>query len=186
MDGMEYQDERMVEEFPIPCAQTQTQTQTQTNGNPHSPLLYQPSGSSEAYYAHQSLENYPTLSHNYNQAISTSSDHCPAFDPSSCSSPSSPSLFASTDPFYIAQLQEMQMQIQARARPGYDGQPHNSFARLGKPDEASPFMHITQTQVQVQVPQQYQQRREQAQQSDYRYQWEHMYHRYCPTTAVGS
>ncbi|KAF8630042.1 hypothetical protein AX15_003134 [Amanita polypyramis BW_CC] len=196
MEDMEYQDEQMVEELLIPCAQTPVQAQA--NAYPHAPLSHQPSGSSEAYYTHQSSENYRTLSHSHIQATSTSSDHSPAFDPSVCSSPSSPSLFTSTDPFYIAQLQEMQMQVQTRhgAWSGYEGQPHNrnSFARLGKPDEASPFLRGAQTQAQVQASQQYQQQQQQqrweqaqvqTQHSDFLHQLQ-MYHQFYPTTAVGS
>lgn len=121
-------------------------------------------------------------------SISTS-DHSPAFDPPNCSSPNS-SFFTSKDPFYIAQLQETQFQ----ARAWNEGA--SELARLGKPDEASPFLLVPQTQTQTphQQQAQYHQRPGNGDTysgvgpfADLLYQREQMYHhQYCAATAVGS
>ncbi|KAF8351013.1 hypothetical protein F5887DRAFT_935519 [Amanita rubescens] len=176
-DSMECQDERMVEELLIPNVQAQTY-----------PL---------SLHCAPEESQYPSSAgpsrHSRYQVHSTStSDHSPAFDPPSCSSPtSSPSFFTSKDPFYIAQLQETQ------------GQSHsaNALARLGKPDEASPFLLVPQTQTQTPHQQQAQYHQRPVNSGvggdttysavgpygDLLYQREQMYHhQYCAATAVGS
>ncbi len=172
-DSMEYQDERMVEELLIPNVQAQT------------------CAPEESQYPLSAGPSRQTRSRCQVHSTSTS-DHSPAFDPPNCSSPTS-SFFTSKDPFYIAQLQETQIQ----ARAWNEGQAHsaNALARLGKPDEASPFLLVPQTQ--TQTPHQQQAQYHQGAggdtysgvgpYADLLYQREQMYHhQYCAATAVGS
>lgn len=114
IDEIEYQDERMVEELLIPATQAQVQTQshfqTQTQTHHIYPSYHPPySPASESFY--------------------------PTFDPSQpcTAAPPHSSQFTSTDPFYIAQMQEMQRQ-------------GGTFTRLGRPDERSPFLLGAQSQ----------------------------------------
>jgi hypothetical protein len=184
MDDMEYQDERMVEELLISGVQTPTPAQT------HPFSLY------PLNCAHEAPQFGDSSSQNrYHVQSTTTSDHCSAFDPHSCSIPSSPSFFTSKDPFYIAQLQETQIQ----GRTWSHGQAHSALARLGHPDEASPFLLVPQTQTQTPHQQQalYQLTGDSGaggdhysavQYADLAYQREQLYHHhYCSAaTAVGS
>jgi len=187
MDDMECQDEQMVEELLIPSVQAPLSLH---------PFNCAPEDSSAGPSRHSRCQVHSTFT----------SDHSPAFDPPNCSSPnSSPSFFTSKDPFYIAQLQETQIQ----ARGWNEGQAaSNALARLGKPDEASPFLlvpHQTQTQTPHQQQAQYHHHQRPGNSgvasgdttttysavgpyADLLYQREQMYHhhQYCAATAVGS
>jgi hypothetical protein len=126
IDDMESQDERMVEELldPNPAIQSH-QIQTYPSSPYPSYPPYQPFASSTGHYQAQTQ---------------TASGCHPTFDPSphqSCAVTGPSSLFTSTDPFYIAQLQEKQRQTRA-----HDG----AFAVLGRPDERSPFLLGAQSQ----------------------------------------
>lgn len=176
----------MVEELLISGVQTPTLAQT----HPLSlyPLNCAPEAAQLQSFADSASQNRCQV-----QSTSTSDHYCSAFDPPSYSNPSSPS-FMSKDPFYIAQLQEAQIQ----ARTWSHGQAHSALARLGKPDEASPFLLVPQTQAQTPHQQQAQYQRtgdggaggdpySAVQYADLAYQREQMYHHhYCSATAVGS
>jgi len=121
IDDMESQDERMVEELLNPNSAAQTY--------PGSP-----------YPSYPSYQPYVSSTGHYQAQTQTASGCHPTFDPSlhqSCAVTGPSSLFTSTDPFYIAQLQEKQRQTRA-----HDG----AFTVLGRPDERSPFLLGAQSQ----------------------------------------
>lgn len=119
-DGDDFEDERMVEDLLMPSSPVATPQFANLAQQHHVP-------SSTAY-------GYPT----YASTPSYSPDHARAASPST-------SLFTSTDPFYMAQVQASQN----------FASPQSVFSQGGRPAQSSPFMlkHHPQPQVYQLSPQ---------------------------------
>ncbi|ESK93555.1 hypothetical protein Moror_1561 [Moniliophthora roreri MCA 2997] len=104
------EDERMVEDILLPS----------------SPVSPGPSSSSTPFVQHQSTRQSRSQSRSGPMASPVS----PGFG-----TDSSPSIFATTDPFYLAQLQALQ---------SHNSSPASVFTQLGRPSQQSPFVHQQQ------------------------------------------